>query len=103
MFIKPNDNDKRITKIYDAVFIKSLKNYLPSDDYVIFYCKPEKNISIMFYTPFIAYDKELSLENYQNLKSKKVNLAVIDNGKLPDYITKDISVIKIKAPDPTWK
>jgi 4-amino-4-deoxy-L-arabinose transferase-like glycosyltransferase len=103
MYIKPNDNDKRIAKVYDAAFIKTLKGYLPSDDYVIFNCKPERSISVMFYTPFISYDKTLDYNTYVELKNKKVKLAVIDNGKLPVFLKNDLSVIKIKAPDPTWR
>ncbi|MCW3070639.1 MAG: hypothetical protein JWO44_529 [Bacteroidetes bacterium] len=100
--VKPNDNDKRADKIRDAVFIKSLKNILPSSDYIIFNCKAEKNIGIMFYTDFIAYDKPLGYNDYLKFKKENIKLAVIDNGKLPDYILNDPSVIRIKAPDPTW-
>ena len=103
MYIRPNDNDKRISKVYDAAFIKSLKNYLPSDDYVIFNFKPERNISAMFFTPFTVYPGALTYENYTDLKSKKISMAVIDNGKLPGFIKNDKAVIKIKAPDKTWE
>lgn len=97
MFIRPNDNDKRIDKINNVVFIKSLKNSLTSDDFVIFNCKPQCNISIMFYTKFTAYDKPLDYDNYILLKNKKTKLAVIDNGELSDFIQKDSSIIKIKG------
>ncbi|MCX6296273.1 MAG: glycosyltransferase family 39 protein [Bacteroidetes bacterium] len=102
MLIRPDDNDKRIDKINDALFIKSIKNILPSEDYVIFNCKAQKNISIMFYTNNIAYDKPLNYNDYTYLKNKKTKLAIIDNGTLPDFIQKDQSIIKIKAPDSTW-
>lgn len=103
MLIRPDDNDKRIEKINDAVFIKGLKNSLPAEDYVIFNCKAQKNIGIMFYTNNVAYDKQLNYEDYIYLKSKKIKLAVIDNGKLPEFVQNDKSIIKIKAPDYTWK
>jgi hypothetical protein len=102
MLVKPNDNDKRIEKINDAIFIKTLKEKLPSEDYVIFNCKPQRNISIMFYTNFIAYDQQLSYSNCLLLKNKKIKLAVIDNGKLPAYLANDSAIIKIPAPDITW-
>jgi len=100
--VKPNDNDKRADKIRDAAFIRSLPGLLPSADYVIFNCKEEKNIGIMFYTDFIAYDKPLEYNTYLQLKNKNIKLAVIDNGKLPAYILNDPAVIRIQAPDPTW-
>ncbi|MCW3102896.1 MAG: hypothetical protein JWO09_1336 [Bacteroidetes bacterium] len=100
--VKPNDNDKRADKIRDAAFIKSLATILPSPDYVIFNCKEEKNIGIMFYTDFIAYDKPLEYNTYLQLKKQNIKLAVIDNGKLPDYILNDPAVVRIQAPDPTW-
>lgn len=103
MYIKPNDNDNRISKLNDIAFVKSLKSILPSDNYVIFNCKPERNISIMFYTSYIAYDKDLNYEDYINLKTKRINIAVIDNGKLPDFLKNDKSIFKIKAPDKTWE
>ena len=102
MLIRPDDNDKRIEKINDVIFIKSLKNILPSEDYAIFNCKAEKNIGIMFYTNNIAYDKQLGYNDYLILKNKKIKLAVIDNGKLNDFIKNDSTIIKIKAPDSSW-
>lgn len=103
LLITQNDNDKRIEKINDVIFIKTLKNKLPSKDYVIFNCKPQRNISIMFYTHFIAYDSQLGYTDYLRLKNKNVKLAVIDNKKLPEFIINDTSIIKIKAPDKTWE
>lgn len=103
LLVAQNDNDKRIEKINDAAFIKTLKSKLPSEDYVIFNCKPQRNISIMFYTHFIAYDSQLSYDNYLTLKNKKVKLAVIDNKKLPEFLINDTAVVKIKAPDKTWE
>lgn len=103
LLITQNDNDKRIEKINDVRFIKTLKSKLPSEDYVIFNCKPQRNISIMFYTNFIAYDSQLGYDNYLILKKQNIKLAVIDNLKLPAFLINDTSVVKIKAPDKTWE
>lgn len=102
MLIRPNDNDKRIDKINEAQFIKSLPACLPSEDYVVFNCKAQKNIGIMFYTNLLAYDKALSFEEYTRLKAQGIKLATINNGKLPEYLLNDASVIKILPPDTTW-
>lgn len=102
MQIRPDDNDNRIEKINDAIFIKSLKGKLPSEDYIILNCKAEKNIGIMFYTNYTAYDKPLNYANYIDFKNKKIKLAVIDNKKLPAYILNDSTIIKIKAPNNSW-
>lgn len=102
MEIRPDDNDKRIEKINDAIFIKSLKNSLPSEEYVIFNCKRNKNIGIMFYTNHTAYDRLLNKEEYSDLKNKKIKMAFIDNNKLPGFVQNDTSVIKITAPNSTW-
>ena len=102
MFINPNDNDKRIEKINDAIFIKSLKGKLVSEDYIIFNCKPERDISIRFYTNYIAYRVPLSYENYLLLKKNRRQIATIDDGYLPDFLLNDSSIIKLKAPDKSW-
>jgi 4-amino-4-deoxy-L-arabinose transferase-like glycosyltransferase len=102
MLIRPDDNDKRIEKLNDAVFIHSLESKLPSTDFVIFNCKAQKNIGIMFYTNLIAYDQPLNYNDYVMLQNKKIKLAVIDNGKLSNFIINDSSIVKIKAPDNTW-
>lgn len=102
--INPGDTDKRILKIYDAAFIRSLPGYLPSGDYVLFGCKAQANIATMFYTNVIAaYHEPLTPECYQQLKAKQLKMAVIDNGRLEKCVLDDPAVIKIKAPDPTWK
>lgn len=103
LLITQNDNDKRSEKINDAIFIKAIINKLSSEDYVIFNCKPQRNISIMFYTNFIAYDRQLDYANYLILKKKRIKLAVIDNKKLPEFIINDSEIIKIQAPDKTWE
>jgi 4-amino-4-deoxy-L-arabinose transferase-like glycosyltransferase len=103
LLITTNDNDKREQKIKDTQFIKSLSNLLPQKELVIFNCKKEKNIPIMFYTQFIAYDRLMNFEEYLELKNKKISCAVIDNGKLPQFLAEDPLILKVKAPDNSWE
>ena len=102
LLITANDNDKREEKITDSKFIKSLCTILPDKDFVIFNCKKEKNIPIMFYSSFIAYDRILNNEEYNILTTKNTKIAVIDNGSLPQFILEDKTIIKIKSPNKTW-
>lgn len=100
--LKPNETDKRWEKIDDVLFIKSLRDKVLSKNYVLFNCKQHRNGLVMFYTDFTAYDIPLNYNNYRSLKARGVNLAIIDDNKLPDYILNDKSIIKIKARDSTW-
>ncbi len=101
MLIRPNDNDGRLVKINDDRFIHFLANKI-TKDYIVLNCKQLQNITLMFYTGCIAYDKLPSIDEFNELKKNKYNLAAIDNGKLPIYISEDPSVLKIKAWDTTW-
>ena len=57
----------------------------------------------MFYTQFIAYDRLMNFEEYLELKNKKISCAVIDNGKLPQFLAEDPLILKVKAPDNSWE
>lgn len=102
LLITKNDNDKREEKIKDKKFIQDLNLFLPHKNYLLFNCKKEKNIPIMFYTGITAFDRKLSSEEYKFLKEKNLKIAVIDDNNLPEFISKDSSIFKIKAPNHTW-
>jgi 4-amino-4-deoxy-L-arabinose transferase len=102
LLITKNDNDRREEKINDTKFIQSLNLVLPHKNYLLFNCKKEKNIPIMFYTGITAFDRNISNDEYNFLKKENVKIAVIDNGNLPQFISKDSIVFKINAPNNSW-
>ena len=56
----------------------------------------------MFYTGITAFDRNISNDEYNFLKKENVKIAVIDNGNLPQFISKDSIVFKINAPNNSW-
>lgn len=102
LLITKNDNDRREEKINDTKFIQSLNLVLPHKNYLLFNCKKEKNIPIMFYTGITAFDRNISNDEYNFLKKENVKIAIIDNGNLPQFISKDSIVFKINAPNNSW-
>ncbi len=82
-------------KIHNPIYQKFDK-LIPGNDYVIFNTPLLENINIMFYTKFTAYDFPLTIDIYNELKSKKVKMATFDNGNLPDFIKNDKDVFIIK-------
>lgn len=85
------------TRIYTHMPIyKKLQKLIPDNDYVIFNVPHFENISLMFYSDFVAYDFPLSYQNYLILKSKNVKIAVFDDGNLPEFIKNDKELFIIK-------
>ncbi|MDF2436582.1 MAG: glycosyl transferase family 39 [Bacteroidota bacterium] len=95
LMVTPDDNDKREKKINDTRFIKHLTSKLPKG-YIIFNCEPERNIRIMFYSDFIAYDTQLQYDDYIRLKRQNYKLATFDLGDLPPFLVNDPAVLKIR-------
>lgn len=102
LLITKNDNDRREEKISDTKFITSLNLVLPHNNYLLFNCKKEKNIPIMFYSGITAFDRNISYNEYNYLKKENVKIAIIDNGNLPEFISSDSSIFKINAPNNSW-
>lgn len=66
------------------------------DEYIIFNCKRDDNIAIMFFNDVIAaYSLIPDYNTYTDLKHRGYRIAVFDNGKLPSYLMTDSDVIKI--------
>jgi hypothetical protein len=84
----------KVTK--DTRVIKELPNKLGSTDYVLFNVKKYEHLAIMFYTGLSAYELLPDESTVKELKTRNIKMAFNDNGKLPEYILKDSSILKIK-------
>jgi 4-amino-4-deoxy-L-arabinose transferase-like glycosyltransferase len=80
----------------DTKVIKDLPNKLDGKDYVLFNCKKMEHLAILFYTGFNAYDFIPEEETVKSLERHNIKMAFNDNGKLPEYILNDSSIVKIK-------
>lgn len=96
---KPVFNYYRQADIDEMHFIKKLIAEIGTEHYVVFNSslKGMGNIPIMFYTNHIAYNFIPSEEQISQIKAKKYNVAIWDNGALPNYILDNKDVVKIKS------
>ena len=92
-------NRNRGIELAEIEIIKSLDSILKKEDYVIFNARlsDASYVPIMFYTNYEAYAYIPNQSDFYNLKSKKQKMAFFDYGKLPEYITKDKSVVLIPS------
>jgi len=82
----------------DTKYMKLVGEKLKSKDYVVFNWRRRECIAAMFYGNYTAYDSIPDESKFVKLKSQNIKMAFNDNGQLPEYIKKDTSVIRIKAP-----
>ena len=75
---------------------KQLSKIVPDNSYVIFNAYENEDVSIMFYTDFIAYDFPISKEIYNELKMRNIKMATFDNGDLPDFVKNDNEIFIIR-------
>ncbi len=94
---KPNDNQGWHEKTAWKKNIISLANQLDDPNYVIFNTSitPFGNVSVMFYTDFLAYYKIPSKEEVSQVKNSGKKIAIFNTGNLPEYILQDTTIIKI--------
>jgi 4-amino-4-deoxy-L-arabinose transferase len=95
---KPHDNCNRQAELENMKFINNLKVSLHDANYVVFNCnvRVNGNISVMFYTNFIAYDFIPDRNQIETVKSQSYGIAIFDNGSLPYFIANDKEIIKVK-------
>lgn len=86
--------NKNNTKI-----INSLNNEFDNlKGYVVFNCWGLDNISVMFFTDAVsAYSFIPNEQDCKIIKAQNHKIFVFDNGKLPEYLMKDTTVIKYKG------
>lgn len=94
--LRDPDNYVRQAAIYNKETNKSIKDILPSRDYVVFNCGGYNATLVMFYSDVTAYGFYPSPEQYEALKSKKINIAVVADDLLPGYLATDPDIFKIQ-------
>lgn len=86
---KPHDNHKRDLELYEMEAIKLISNL--GSDYVVFNFNITDNghIPAMYFTDNIVYGIIPTPEQLNQTLDKSKKVAVVNNGKLPDYILND--------------
>lgn len=92
-----NKNDNRFNKITERKTICKIESFLPNKNYIIFNASIAQcgNIAFMFYSDYTAYSFIPTHEQCKDIFNKGYNIAVINYGKLPDYIVENKKIIKI--------
>lgn len=92
---RENEASFRYFSIVNKSMYKRLPQQLPAGDFVIFGCRSEDHVKIMFYTDYTAYDTSPGDSVLASLKAKGIKMAAYDYAWLPENLKKDPDVIKI--------
>lgn len=95
---KPNDNFNRKVELTVMDLTEKLRQLLKDEKSIIFNVNLRLNahIPIMFFTDYVAYNIIPTEQQLKKIKHKGYQLVIIDNDKLPTYITNDSAILKIK-------
>jgi hypothetical protein len=92
----PNDNGFREAELQEIQRIDKLTLHLGDEKYVVFNYTHFRDVQIMFFTNYIAYDFIPTEEQIAQIKSKKYKIAILDDGALPKCIIDKNEIVKIK-------
>ncbi len=81
--------------IHNAAIFRDVAKKLPQKDYTIFNCKDFNAVQLMFYSGITSYDYIPDSIICSNLKKSGIKIAVFDDGRLPSYIAKDNTILKL--------
>ena len=95
---RPIDNCNRKRDLEQMTMINKISDNLKGDSCVIFNADIRLfgHIAVMFYTDFIAYDFIPNNEQIEKIKKQSYKIAILDNDSLPNYISQDTEITKIK-------
>jgi hypothetical protein len=95
---RPDDNMNRSAEYQQMNLIKRLNEVGVDKNTVVFHAAVRKNghIPVMFYTDCIAYDFIPTPEQLATVKGKSFRTVIRDDGKLPDYLLNDTTVIRVR-------
>jgi len=79
--------------IHNSTIFKDIATKFPKKDYVIF--NSEDAIQLMFYTGMTAYNNIPDNNTCYTLEKSGINIAIINDGKLPEYILNDNKIVKL--------
>jgi 4-amino-4-deoxy-L-arabinose transferase-like glycosyltransferase len=85
----------RHAKVHNRMAFNEADTLLGKKDYVVFNCPTWNAVAFMFYTGKTAYDNVPSEDQYNELKNKKIPMAVFSDTRLPIYLTNDTSIKKL--------
>lgn len=94
---KPLDNFGRENDLKEMELIHKLPALLGHKKTVLFNVNASVNghISVMFYTPYIAYSIIPDKEQTEKIKKQNYHIAVINTGRIPLFLLQDEEIIKI--------
>ncbi len=100
LILKNDHNTKNFyeKQIKKTIFYKKLPKLLNKGNYEFFNCPALDHIKVMFYTGYNAHDFLPTKNDIQKLIPQKITPVVFDDGMLPQYITENDKIIKIKKP-----
>jgi hypothetical protein len=88
------DNNYRPHKVLATQFFRDLSTHVPKD-YVIFGLPYDCEVEMMFYTGNTCYPSIPTQDEYNQLNSKGIKMAVIQTDKTPQYLLNDPYVLKL--------
>jgi 4-amino-4-deoxy-L-arabinose transferase-like glycosyltransferase len=96
-------NEHRKLNIRQMEWIQTLRERLPGDHWVVFNAATRDfgSIPVMFYTNYIAYDFIPSQEQLQEIDTQLYQIVVVEKDSLPEYITNNSTITRIKIPRDT--
>lgn len=94
----PKDNCNRIVDIKQMKLIDNLNQNYKNNNLVIFNSdiRLHGHISVMYFTNHIAYNFTPNENQVNKMKEMKLNIAILDNDSLPEFIKMDNKIQKIK-------
>lgn len=81
----------------DHEIFRNLHRQMPPGKFVLFNCRQNEHVQIMFETDYIAYDRQVQNHEIEIVQSSGYEVAVFNDYKLPDYITSDSSIFIIES------
>ncbi|CAG0999557.1 hypothetical protein FLAV_02859 [Flavobacteriales bacterium] len=94
---KPHDNFGRENDLKEMELIHKLPALLGHKKTVLFNVNTSVNghISVMFYTPYIAYSMVPNKEQIEKIKRQNYHIAIINMEQIPSFLLQDEEITKI--------
>ncbi len=94
---KKEENSYLHNKLKTTPFIRTFsEKFAPTEDYVLFNCRPDDNIPFMFFNELVAaYSFIPDSNTIIQVKQQGHKVVVFDDKQLPSYLQRDMDVLKI--------
>lgn len=89
-------NKYRTSRMHNDIIFREVASELKGTNTVIFNTQHANNMILMFYSGLAAYNQIPDAKTIQDISSRNFQVAVFDNGQLPEYISSDPAIIKLR-------